>query len=632
MPIFTALLTVRSQDHGEEIVRLLILLIALNVGNKIRFTIFTLIWYIFIELLSLALLFLENKRIPTSFYIGYGFIPPPTSASVTNSNANDPNGRYKYGTFVNPYALGCFKCPTCDIDKNSTDCMCEAKSLCGPLWTKLRTGNSFTDNPNKVRMAPPSYEQIQGDFGDIAGSPNDPIFVFHHGNVDRIFESWSKFYTSSSGRENYYNFPKSGFAQGCNLDDIISSTNPFRNLESDSSNNPYTVKDLFDKFSFPNTPYTYDSIRMVRNQRPLLRLEEGNLLPHEFHPQLLPPIRKNYPNGINQVDSPVSKNISLFEMHKMEEKKKNEKQGEIEILSLQPVSESKSSNIPPSDKPCGNEEVHNFLTKEHQLRSYTKDDLLIKLSKHTTKEISDTDKLNTEKVVSGQSRNLRILSPCIVEDNETSKKEKKNKLINRTGNRLEYASIYSEADNNIDKNNEEEKVDNNESNHIEIFKNLRSHFPSSILKVPTEPAVMLQSNSYTRLKRSTGKNAFLQDDYNKGLMAVIFLFSGLLFVGYFLRKFLYEKSVVKKEIEIIENHIDPNLSINITRNKQRQQCETVTPDIIPEMNCIDRVGLRCRTPRTPQTPQGTGFSPVSPLSVDITHKNNMRSTVSPSAE
>jgi hypothetical protein len=143
----------------------------------------------------------------------YGFIPPPTSAT-TDTNANDPNRRYAYGTFINPYALGCFQCPTCDIDRDPSDCMCKAKSMCGPIWTKLRTGDSSTDDPNMASLAPPEFEQTQGDFGDIAGSPNDPLFVFHHGNVDRIFETWMKFYTSSNARANYFNFPTSEFALG----------------------------------------------------------------------------------------------------------------------------------------------------------------------------------------------------------------------------------------------------------------------------------------------------------------------------------------------------------------------------------------------------------------------------------
>jgi hypothetical protein len=36
--------------------------------------------------------------------------------------------------------------------------------------SKLRTGDSSKDDPNMTTLAPPEYEQTQGDFGDIAGT------------------------------------------------------------------------------------------------------------------------------------------------------------------------------------------------------------------------------------------------------------------------------------------------------------------------------------------------------------------------------------------------------------------------------------------------------------------------------
>lgn len=66
----------------------------------------------------------------------YGYISPPASAIQTTGN-------YAFGSFVNPYTLGCFKCPECTLDQDQNSCMCISQDKCGPLWTKLRSSNSF---------------------------------------------------------------------------------------------------------------------------------------------------------------------------------------------------------------------------------------------------------------------------------------------------------------------------------------------------------------------------------------------------------------------------------------------------------------------------------------------------------
>jgi Common central domain of tyrosinase len=114
----------------------------------------------------------------------YGFINAPSTA-IWNSNlrAGISNTAFPYGTFISPYALGCFSCPTCKQSDNPSDCMCSSASSCGPLWTKLRFGNTlrqgsrFIDTSKMSRLAPPADIQIIGDLGDPAGSPNDPMLV-----------------------------------------------------------------------------------------------------------------------------------------------------------------------------------------------------------------------------------------------------------------------------------------------------------------------------------------------------------------------------------------------------------------------------------------------------------------------
>ena len=70
--------------------------------------------------------------------------------------------------------------------------------------------------------------EIFGDFACPLASPNDPLFVFHHANIDRNFEMWLKEVKKSKHRkykENYLGFPTEGYATGNNLND------PFINHE-----------------------------------------------------------------------------------------------------------------------------------------------------------------------------------------------------------------------------------------------------------------------------------------------------------------------------------------------------------------------------------------------------------------
>ena len=110
----------------------------------------------------------------------YGVIDPPSSA-VWNYNLRGGNSPYPLGTFVSPYALGCFSCPTCELSVNPNSCMCDYATSCGPLWSKLRmsstlrTGSRFIDTSLMSPLAPASVIGILGDIGDPAGSPNDPM-------------------------------------------------------------------------------------------------------------------------------------------------------------------------------------------------------------------------------------------------------------------------------------------------------------------------------------------------------------------------------------------------------------------------------------------------------------------------
>ena len=110
----------------------------------------------------------------------YGIIAAPSNP-LTSSSYNRP---YQLGTFIHAHTAGCFSCPKCTMDKKPDECMCAVKSRpCGPLWTNLvKLANTnivrgFNTNKNqyKVELTSASDIQVMGDFGDPAGSPNDPM-------------------------------------------------------------------------------------------------------------------------------------------------------------------------------------------------------------------------------------------------------------------------------------------------------------------------------------------------------------------------------------------------------------------------------------------------------------------------
>lgn len=115
----------------------------------------------------------------------FGYIAPPSGAILVNRTKDS---RYPFGTFINPYALNCFDCPTCDLTKNPNDCECtphDPNGICGPLWTSLlsskrnpslRSGTiNGTDSVNVINLIDAGQIQILGDIGDPAASPNDPL-------------------------------------------------------------------------------------------------------------------------------------------------------------------------------------------------------------------------------------------------------------------------------------------------------------------------------------------------------------------------------------------------------------------------------------------------------------------------
>lgn len=141
--------------------------------------------------------------------------------------------------------------------------------------------------------------KLWGDMGDVATSPNDPIFFSHHADMDRSAMTWmansehleSDFWhfprdsSDSSGR------PRAGFSgptsiyglkycgarfkerypafepyahawtPGTTLHDTMNRGYPFMQLFNEKNNaHPYTPKDIIMHTTISQTPYTYDTL------------------------------------------------------------------------------------------------------------------------------------------------------------------------------------------------------------------------------------------------------------------------------------------------------------------------------------------------------------------------------------
>merc|ERR1712232_795542 len=138
----------------------------------------------------------------------------------------------------------------------------------GPLHGGAHWGIGGTNAVGATAQEPTaSIEgQYMGDFWDLATSPNDPIFMFHHSNVERSRMKWMKANAEKKGM--YYGFPlldkqclwgDSCTSNGTSLYDTVSALWPFDGALVGSSEY-VTHADVMCKLSYDNTPYTYDDM------------------------------------------------------------------------------------------------------------------------------------------------------------------------------------------------------------------------------------------------------------------------------------------------------------------------------------------------------------------------------------
>jgi len=182
------------------------------------------------------------------------------------------------GLSLSDVITGCMKCPenctpgeecVCQRDEDvCEDAINSGSCVKGPMQPD---GDCLTCDSCKDGIL-----GAVGDAWDTASSPNDPSFVFHHVNVDRLWMEWQQRWagTSTSGYP-YSGFPATGMCIGHNLNDVISERDPFEGtlLFENNSNVITNAKLLEATLPHENSLYTYDT---VLGERPLTIPKSSN--------------------------------------------------------------------------------------------------------------------------------------------------------------------------------------------------------------------------------------------------------------------------------------------------------------------------------------------------------------------
>jgi hypothetical protein len=142
---------------------------------------------------------------------------------------------------------GCVKCPSQCTSSQPNTCECSIS-------------NELRCIADKAFLPIPTY----GDFADVWTSPNDPIFFFHHANVDRHFMTWQLQQNATQGND-FAGFPSTSIpCYGHGLHDVMSSNNPFmsglvNSIGQNGQEYPLTVFDVLNTTA-NGMIYTYDTI------------------------------------------------------------------------------------------------------------------------------------------------------------------------------------------------------------------------------------------------------------------------------------------------------------------------------------------------------------------------------------
>ena len=122
---------------------------------------------------------------------------------------------------------GCMVCPTCE---RGHPCRCHRNETACLLQNRTETCRKLPIDPELCESCGHACADgelgANGDPWDGASSANDPSFIFHHVNVDRMFAEWQLRWRSSKPFP-FSGFPKTGMCQGHKLNDVVSDRFPF---------------------------------------------------------------------------------------------------------------------------------------------------------------------------------------------------------------------------------------------------------------------------------------------------------------------------------------------------------------------------------------------------------------------
>eukprot|EP00811_Abedinium_folium_P035303 NODE_8107_length_1522_cov_11.559140.p1 GENE.NODE_8107_length_1522_cov_11.559140~~NODE_8107_length_1522_cov_11.559140.p1 ORF type:complete len:487 (+),score=82.04 NODE_8107_length_1522_cov_11.559140:99-1463(+) len=161
------------------------------------------------------------------------------------------------GSYIYPLVRGCLACPKCIRNVTPpSECTCSctrSNCTCDGIWT---------GRPDLAQnIIEPKYVQVIGDHYDPISSPNDPIFFFHHANLDRYLTTWMARHSQLAPQ--YYGYPNGkegeGYCEPHLLDGVIHPEWPFEHVW-EGQQGPATARGVFDHLSTESAPYRYDSL------------------------------------------------------------------------------------------------------------------------------------------------------------------------------------------------------------------------------------------------------------------------------------------------------------------------------------------------------------------------------------